>query len=95
METLPRLAPVLRNFGSSARTEGLPEALLSASRRIRGQFEVAIDLEFLESLREELEHRRASLLGTLGWDANREAAELRRGQRNAARSFSKKPSSGL
>jgi hypothetical protein len=95
MELLPGLAPAGFHIARGARPEDLPEAFLTAGVRIRGELDTTVQHDFLESLREELDEDGPRLLGALGSDTDGNTAEERIAQRNAALSFSKKPSSGL
>jgi hypothetical protein len=95
VEALPRLLPTGLDFCGSSWAEDLPEPLFGSWSRVGRQLEVCFVVDLLEPLRKELEHDRPGLLGPGDWHAHGETAELRVAQRNAARSFSKKPPSAL
>jgi hypothetical protein len=95
MELPPSLGPSCLHVARGARTENLPEPLLAARLRIGGEFDPPVERDLLESLREQLDQDGPGLLRALGGDADGNSAEERIAQRNAALSFSKKPSSGL
>ncbi len=95
MESLPRLAPPCVDVRRRAGPEYLPEAFLPACPGVGGELDPTVDLDFLESLRKELDQERARLLGARLGHAHGDAAKEWVAQRNAARSFSKKPSSAL
>jgi hypothetical protein len=95
VELLPRLGPAGLDVLRSARPEDLPKALLAARLRIRGELDSPVERNLLEPLREELDQDGPRLLCAIGGDPDRYPAEERLAQRNAALSFSKKPSSGL
>ena len=76
--------------------EGLPDPLLAGRVRVRRQFEgTAVAADLLEPFGEELDQEGARLFGALCGDAHGHTAKEWIAQRNAALSFSKKPSSAL
>ena len=96
LEDVP-LADVMQfiHLGRRTGAEDLPQALLPTRLRVRSQLDATAHRNFLEALGEELDHHRPGFLRALGADADRHSAEQRVAQRNAARIFSKNPSSGL
>jgi hypothetical protein len=95
VELLPGFAPAGVDVGRGSRAEDLPETLFAARLRVRGELDSAIQLDFLESFRKELDQNRTGFLGPVPCDTDGYPAEELVAQRNAARSFSKKPSSAL
>ena len=92
MEGAPAVFPAGLDVGALPRAEEVPEAFLAGRVRVGRQLDARALLHLLEALGEELDHRRASLLGAvvshLHGDATQAAAH-----RNALFSFSKKLSS--
>jgi hypothetical protein len=95
MKPLPGLAPACLHIGGGSRAEDLPETLFAAGLRIRGELDSAVNFDLLEPLREELDQKRTGIFGSIRCDADGDPPEELVAQRNAARSFSKKPSSAL
>ena len=92
VEGAPAVFPAGLDVGAVTRAEEVPEALLARRVRVGRQLDTGALLHLFEALREELDHRRASVLGAfvshLHGDATQSAAH-----RNALFSFSKKLSS--
>jgi hypothetical protein len=95
VEVLPPLLPARLDLRDLDAAEGGGEALFRLGSAVRRELEPVLVLPLLETLREEHEHRRAGLLPPFDWDADGEPPKGASVQRNAVRSFSKKPSSGL
>ena len=95
VEPLPGLAPPGLHIGRGARPEHLPETLFAAGLRVGGELDSAVERDLLEPFGEELDQEGARLLGALCGDAHGHTAKEWIAQRNAALSFSKKPSSAL
>jgi hypothetical protein len=95
MESPPCVHPTAGHIPPFARAEHAPEAFLAAWPCVGGKLDASVELDLFETFREELDHRRACFLGSLGTDPDRDAANKSFAQRNAALSFSKKPSSAL
>ena len=91
VEGAPPVLPAALDVGGSPAAEERPHALLAGGVGVGGELDAALAVDLLEALGEELEHRRARLLGALVADLDRDAAK--RAQRNALFSFSKKLSS--
>ena len=90
VEPAPALLPARLDLVDPRAAEDLPEPLLAAGVRVRGELEPVAGLELLEALGEELDHRGPRLLRARLGNADRDAPEV---QRNALFSLSKKPSS--
>jgi hypothetical protein len=73
--------------------ERLAQAALAVDVGVGDQLEALGRLQLLEARRNELQKQRPRLLAALEGNADRDPAEPF-GQRNAARSLSRKPSSG-
>jgi hypothetical protein len=95
VEVLPGLAPAFLDVTGDPRAEYLPEALLAPGAGVGGEFDPSVDFDLFEPFWKEVDQDGARLLAPLGSDTDRNAADERVVQRNAARSFSKNPSSGL
>ena len=91
VEAPPAVLPPGLDVGSLAVSEEVPEPLLARRVGVGDELDAGRGLDLFEALREELDHRRARLLGAFVPDLHGDAAE--QAQRNALFSFSKKLSS--
>jgi hypothetical protein len=90
VEIAPAFLPAARNVLGGDLAERGPEPLLAGVVGVGDQLEAVRVVELLESLREELEHQRAGLLGAFSGNRRGDPAQA---QRNALFSFWKNPSS--
>jgi hypothetical protein len=93
MKPSPRVLPAGRHRLGHRAGESVYDALRFRRCEIRRKLEAVRALPLLEASRRDLEHDRSRLLGSRPPDVDGDTDEVATGQRNAARSFSKKPSS--
>src|SRR3954447_7688267 len=91
VKRLPAIAPVGGDVLTAYGSEGMPQTLLAARIRISDELDPVGPIDFLETLREELEHLGPCFFDALGRDCDGDASQD--AQRNALFSLSKNPSS--
>ena len=91
MEPLPLVLPAASDLEVVHRPERPERGGRVGALRVGGELEEASGIPLLEPLGKERDHGRPGLLRPRGRDGHREAPET--AQRNAERSFSKKPTS--
>src|SRR5581483_3262662 len=91
VEGTPLLLPAALDVGAAHAAEERPQPFLAGGVGVRRELDALGPIDLLEPLREQLDHRRASLLQPRRLDLDGDAAQA--AQRNALLSFSKKDSS--
>src|SRR6516165_2205331 len=71
VEGTPTLLPACLDVRTTHAAEGVPEALLAGCVGVRSELDIVLVLDLLESFREQLDHRRACLLGAAAGNGDR------------------------